>query len=507
MESCEPSEGMIPDESDFEGSWCSEDRDGDAMEIEPPVVRKLAYTVMNSSDIAEKQQQAMDYVQELLDVSREESYALLQNFGWDSGRLQEAWFDNEAKVRDVSGITLAATPATSTSPACPVCLADVEASAMHALRCGHAVCADCWRGYLHSQAEDGKAAIQAACPQHKCRLVVPKDFFRRFCDEERYQKYERWYVRSFVDDNPCLKWCPSTSGCGYAIEYQGVDPIEICCSCGCHFCWGCLEEAHRPAHCRTVAQWNLKNSAESENVSWIMANTKKCPKCHRAIEKNQGCNHMACSKSGGCGHQFCWLCLGDWATHGSGTGGYYQCNLYEKQAKEGKHADEERSRQKAKHALDKYMFYFERFMNHDKAMKFAVKERRGVDQKVQTLHDKHGFEIMELQFLYDALEQVTQSRRVLKWSYVYGYYLDKASADKNLFEHLQKNLEEKTDYLHEMIEKDLDAIFHQDMESTGNAKDKFMEFRSHVTNFTNVTQKFRTQILTDLGATGSLTSL
>ena len=33
------------------------------------------------------------------------------------------------------------------------------------------------------------------------------------------------------------------------------------------------------ASCKTVNQWNVKNSAESENISWIRAHTKKCPKC------------------------------------------------------------------------------------------------------------------------------------------------------------------------------------------------------------------------------------
>merc|ERR1712194_555400 len=100
-----------------------------------------------------------------------------------------------------------------------------------------------------------------------------------------------------------------------------------------------------------------------------------------------------------------------------------------------------------------------RFMNHDRGMKLARSEEVDMEGKVQMLHDKHGFEIIELQFLYDALRQVWACRRVLKWSYVYGYYIEEAGPGTNLFEHLQKNLEEKTDQLHEMLERDFDKIF------------------------------------------------
>ena len=48
--------------------------------------------------------------------------------------------------------------------------------------------------------------------------------------------------------------------------------------------------------CETVHRWILKNSAESENLNWILAHTKQCPKCKRPIEKNQGCMHMTCSQ-------------------------------------------------------------------------------------------------------------------------------------------------------------------------------------------------------------------
>merc|ERR1719282_531696 len=131
-------------------------------------------------------------------------------------------------------------------------------------------------------------------------------------------------------------------------------------------------------------------------------------------------------------------------------------------------------------------------------MKLTVREEQDIENKVQQLHDKHEIEIIELQFLYDALRQVRACRRVLKRTYVYGYYLQEAGPEKNLFE----NLQEKTDCLHEMLEKGFDSTFFNNDENIGN---KFKDFRSHVTNFTNVTQKFLAQILTDLGFGGSLT--
>ena len=75
--------------------------------------------------------------------------------------------------------------------------------------------------------------------------------------------------------------------------------------------------------CATVKRWLIKNSAESENLNWILAHTKQCPKCKRPIEKNQGCMHMTCSQ---CRYEFCWLCQGAWAEHGERTGGFYACN-------------------------------------------------------------------------------------------------------------------------------------------------------------------------------------
>ncbi|CAK0803947.1 unnamed protein product [Prorocentrum cordatum] len=401
-------------DSDVEiGSDGVDDNRDDQMVIEPPEVRKAPYAIMNRSELKDRQHRCIMDASELLEVSSEESFVLLRVHSWCLSRLQEAWFANEGKVRELCGlppVSSAGGASASGSPCpslkdegasmCCICMAErvgvassifagassfarrflgarflehrraseadpagragpppqvredaafrgpgaargcaktrarrevrrrvtrvgfprahpEEKPHMLSLGCGHGFCEDCWREYLHVQVNDGRSAVLTRCPQHKCSQIVLSDIFRTLCDEARRAKYDEWHLRTFVDDNPSVKWCSNPNGCSNACEYAGVDMCDIRCSCEYVWCWACGEEAHRPADCSTVNMWNVKNSAESENISWIRANTKKCPKCHKPIEKNQGCNHMSCSKAGGCGHEFCWLCLGDWATHGT----------------------------------------------------------------------------------------------------------------------------------------------------------------------------------------------
>lgn len=40
--------------------------------------------------------------------------------------------------------------------------------------------------------------------------------------------------------------------------------------------------------------WLDKTSGESENKTWMTANTKPCPKCQSPVEKSSGCNHVTC---------------------------------------------------------------------------------------------------------------------------------------------------------------------------------------------------------------------
>ncbi|KAK9138183.1 hypothetical protein Sjap_008777 [Stephania japonica] len=185
-----------------------------------------------------------------------------------------------------------------------------------------------------------------------CGAAVVKEMIKKHVDDDdaiSWQKYGRYHV----DDDDAItkqnkiKWCPAP-GCDYAVKFDigriGRSGIsnDVKCDCSYGFCWSCAEEAHQPVDCGTVAKWILKNSAESENTNWILANSKPCPKCKRPIEKNHGCMHMTCTPP--CNFQFCWLCLGAWSEHGERTGGHYACNRYEMAKQKGAYDVTERRR-------------------------------------------------------------------------------------------------------------------------------------------------------------------
>lgn len=113
-----------------------------------------------------------------------------------------------------------------------------------------------------------------------------------------------------------------------------------------------------------------------------------------------------------CGHDFCWMCMAPWSEHGQKTGGYYNCNKYEELKKKGdkKLNEEERQREEHKNQLNKYMFYFERFNNHERAEKHAKELRTAIKAKIELLHEIKHYPLSELEFLTDTLQVVVECR-------------------------------------------------------------------------------------------------
>jgi ariadne-1 len=100
--------------------------------------------------------------------------------------------------------------------------------------------------------------------------------------------------------------------------------------------------------------------------------------------------------------------------------------------------------------LEKYIYFFERYHNHDGGLKVAQEMSKNMISKMQELHDTYHLEHGEVQFLDVAGKTLVECKRVLKWSYGFGYYLDPKR--REFYEFSQKDLEKYTDELLESLE-------------------------------------------------------
>jgi ariadne-1 len=195
--------------------------------------------------------------------------------------VHEEWFADTDGVRAKCGLVDApAAPGPPPDPVrCGICFEDVPAGDTLAARCGHAFCRECWAGYVAAAVDAGPTALSLRCPLPKCGAAVPVAVIDAVSSPALRERYGRYELRSYVDDNRRAAWCPAP-GCEHAVETAGDagvggSALDVDCACGAAFCFSCAEEAHRPVDCETVHRWIVKNSAESENMTWILANTKQ----------------------------------------------------------------------------------------------------------------------------------------------------------------------------------------------------------------------------------------
>lgn len=511
-----------------------------------------SFNILDCSDIEPIMRSLIEDVSSLLDLSTDVTQSLLQNNKWDKEKLIDAFFANPEKVMRAAGLDLyndeilarleksedlarSSSNAGLSTPAlrCRICYDDTTST--FSMGCGHKFCRPCYSEYLSSQINDGQTCIIAHCPEFKCSQMVTSAVFHNLLKDrlatpkldpsisgppasstqtsnspthsnavsnttlgnnthivstpsltrkvstkviKLVDQYDTFFVRNFIETCKNMKYCPAP-GCEKVAVGSGVTTVR--CHCGHPFCMRCGEEAHEPASCTQLAEWTEKCGNESETANWILANTRKCPACNARIEKNQGCNHMTCRM---CKHDFCWICMGNWADHGQNTGGFYKCNRFmPAEVKSIISAID-----KAKAELDRYLHYYQRYHGHDSALKFAAAQRAQAEARMVEQQEAQKSSWIDVQFLKQAAEQVIDCRRVLKYTYVLGYFLKDGSVEKQLFEHHQEMLEKNTEKLQEYTEKPLDQID-----------------RTQVVNLTRVTEKFMTSLLASM--TGGVVTL
>ncbi|EFJ49570.1 hypothetical protein VOLCADRAFT_59371 [Volvox carteri f. nagariensis] len=471
---------------------------------------QVPYKVLPKEELQKQRKRALHEVMSVLEVPEDVAMRVLRKYKWDVSRVQEEWFSKYEQVRQSLGLVDEEPTPSGREERCLICFDSYPLHEMRSAACKHYFCKECWRGYISNALSSGPACLDLRCPSTECKgkACVPSCLIMELASPDDKAKYASYMIRSYVEDNNAMSWCTGKN-CENAIEClvdrAPGEPLDVLCTCSATFCFNCKEEAHRPVSCETVTKWLTKNSAESENMNWILANTKPCPKCSRPIEKNQGCMHMTCSQ---CRFEFCWLCQGDWKEHGERTGGFYACNRFETAKKRGDYDDESRRRENAKASLERYMHYFERFDAHSKAREKARTDASKVSKEwLDHLADITKTPTSQLKFINEAWNQIVECRRQLKWTYAYGYYaFENADKDaenarhKTFFEFLQGDAERSLERLHEAAEKDLGTHVQKARNQLDGGFDVelFQNFRKNLIGLTDVTAGFFDKLVKQL---------
>ncbi|XP_031112366.1 probable E3 ubiquitin-protein ligase ARI8 [Ipomoea triloba] len=473
------------DNIDYEGS----DEDGG----EDSFTRKPSYSILKEEDIRVLLEDDINKVSSTLSLRRGDACVLLLAYSWSVSKVPEEWFADEEKVRKAVGLL----PESQTSPIrfskrekfrCEICGDEYPLSESTAASCGcgHAFCIACFKSWIQSLIKDGPGCLfKLRCPWVGCNAAVVAETVESVADEEDITKYRHYLLRSYVEQNRMIKWCTGP-GCDFAVKFDtwNADYYDVVCECSHTFCWNCSEDNHRPVDCGTVAKWMMKNVSEAENTNWLLSHSKLCPKCKRPIEKNHGCMHMTCIAP--CFYEFCWLCLGGWGEH--------DCNRY-KREREDKDKDEVTRREKAKKMWGKYIHHYERWEGNERSRKKAVEDlRRSRGEDIQKLSKIQSESLSQVKFLVEAWEQIVECRRVLKWTYAYGYYLpEEAAARKQLFEYSQGEAEGVLEKLHHCAEREV-----EDYLSSAKPSEEFQNFRRKLCNLTSVTKGFFEKLVAEL---------
>ncbi|XP_050226658.1 probable E3 ubiquitin-protein ligase ARI8 [Mercurialis annua] len=436
-------------------------------------LNKQNYIILKEDDLRQRMEDHLTQLCAVLSVPKHEASLLLCYFNWSVAKVYDSWFSDESQVRDKVGLlekNKTEFPIDFESIDCGICFESYPIERVSSVACGHSYCNDCWSSYVTTSINnDGLGCLMLKCPHPSCNIAVGKNMIDLLVSRDDRSKYSRCLVRSYVEQSRKIKWCPGRN-CDYAVEILDTDgSFDVTCHCFASFCWNCDEESHRPVDCETVKKWISKNSSESENVNYILTYCKPCPKCRRPIEKNAGCMHMTCKI---CSHSFCWLCLAPYYNH-------MQCNAYSDNVVKKK--------EMGMQSLEKYTHYFERWDANRKSKLKAISDFQNVKNVTfKKLSKIQGIPENDFEFITKAWIQVVECRRVLMWSYAYGYYLPEIElGKKEFFEYLQGEAESGLEKLHNYAEKELEQF----LESDGLSKD-FIKFQRELRGLTVVTGNY-----------------
>lgn len=326
---------------------------------------------------------------------------------------------------------------------CNLLFDDYPAPEIRHFGCGHTFQEECMEEYITEEIKrKGPASIETKCPDEGCNLLITETVVESSCKKSMIEMFRKFTIDDFITRAPYIVPCVA-SNCFYyfVVPDKSVKADEtvpqkgVLCKCGTAVCVGCSKVAHEPLSCPMFEDWgNSSGSIQDKlNSDWKKHNTKSCPGCHIDIQKNQGCMHMTCAK---CRHEFCWLCLGDWKTHGSNTGGFFNCNNFK----------EEKEKNEDQKTIKKLQFFYDRFYQHKKSLEVTEDKYRQLMIKLKPASDSiiakmNNFMMPgSLDFYLTGFKSILKARSFVVYTYPLAYFI-KNETELSLFLQTQYMLE------------------------------------------------------------------
>ncbi|KAG8632528.1 probable E3 ubiquitin-protein ligase ARI2 isoform X1 [Manihot esculenta] len=420
--------------------------------------------VISKDSLLAAQREDIYRLMDLLSLEEHQARCLLIHHRWDVDKvLQLLIEDGKDKLYAEAGVTIVdhygiIFPQLSSVVECNVCFDNISPSEVTTMDCGHLFCNSCWTHHFIVKINEGQSR-RIRCMAPKCNTVCNDVKIRHLVsmhNSNLVEKFDRFLFESYVEDNRRVKWCPSVPHCGNAIRVQDDEPCEVECACGEHFCFSCLSEAHSPCSCKMWELWSKKCQDESETVNWIAVHTKPCPKCHKPVEKNGGCNLVCCV----CGQAFCWLCgVATGREHTWTTIAYHSCGRYKE--------DYLKKTGRAKKNLARYVHYHNRYKAHLDSLKLESDLREFMKEKILILEERQS-KYKDFTWIMNGVDILFRSRRILSATYPFAYYMfgdellkdemldEEKEIAKNLFENQQQQFEGNVEKLSLFLGEEFD---------------------------------------------------
>ncbi|KAI8549749.1 hypothetical protein RHMOL_Rhmol06G0049500 [Rhododendron molle] len=437
--------------------------------------------VITKDSLLAAQRDDLQKVMDLLSVKDHHARTLLIHYRWDVDKvftvfveMGKEWLFKEAGVTVAEHNDLYPVHSSSGDVRCDICMEDKPANGTTTMDCGHCFCNECWTEHFIVKIKEGQSR-RIRCMAHKCNTICDEGKIRNLVcttHPDLAEKFDRFLLESYIEDNEMVKWCPSVPHCGNAIRVEKDKYREVECDCGMQFCFSCSSEAHSPCSCLMWKLWMGKCQNESETVNWITVHTKPCPKCLKAVEKNGGCNLVYCI----CGQTFCWLC-------GAATGSAHTWDSIQDHSCGRYTEEQEKNLELAKKYLWRYIHYHNRYKAHSDSLKAEVQLKEKIYVKISKLEAGESAS-QDLRWVENGLYTLFRSRRALSYSYPFAYYMfghelfqnemtqEEREIKQNLFEDQQQQFEANVEKLSMVLEEPFE----------GYTEDKVTETRMKVLN-------------------------